>query len=145
MQYKIIDPEVQKTYYHVKKLLDSQGFTQQLGTYLRFGQKNQSKHISYLALFWPIPILCFIAGIVLMFKSIFLGITIIILGIILQQLFVKKYYSPDNLSSIESSSHQTGSHKLMKIVADKMSEGSSVEQIAEAFKKEIEGCLNIKT
>jgi len=141
MNYQILDPEVQKTYYYVKKLLDSQGFTQQLGVYLRLGQKNQPKHLRYLTLLWPLPILCFIVGIVLMFKNIFFGIVAIILGIALQQIFVKKYYSPDSLSSIESSSQEIGSHKLMKIVADEMSKGSSMEQIAEALKREIQETL----
>lgn len=142
MKYNILDPEVQKTYYYVKKILDEQGFTQQLGVYLMIGQNNQPKHLSYLRLLWFMPILCFITGIVLMFKNIFLGIVIIIIGIVLQVVFVKKYYSPDSLFLIESSSQEIGSHKLMKIVADEMSKESSMEQIAEALKREIKSTIN---
>ncbi|GAI09017.1 unnamed protein product [marine sediment metagenome] len=94
MKYGILDEEVQKTYYYAKKLLDSQGFTQQLGIYLALGQKNQ-----------PSPS----------------GIT-------------------EEIA--EKAAEKLGSHKLMKIVADEMSEGASMEQIAEALKKEIKEALN---
>lgn len=136
MRYEITDPEVQKTYYYAKKILDSQGFSQQLGVYLALGRKNQPQ-TGLLGLLWIVCAIIFIAGIALLFKNILLGIVVIVIALILQSLFVKKYYSHENLSAMEESSQQMGSHKLMKIVAEEMSRGSSVEQIAEVLKKEI--------
>ena len=137
MKYEIIDKEVQKTYYYAKQSLDSQGFTQQLSIYLRSGQKNQPQNIRYLGLIWSLPIVCFIGGVILLFKTTLGGIVVIIVGIVLMNVFVKKYYSPGSLSLIESASQRPGSHRLMKIVADEMSKESSMEQIVEALKREI--------
>lgn len=140
MKYEIIDPEAQKTYYYAKKILDSQGFAQRLGTYLALGRKNQPQ-TGLLGSLWIVGAIMFIAGIILLFKNILLGITVIAIALILQRFFVKKYYSYGNLSAIEESSQQTGSHKLMRIVAEEMSKGSSTEQVVEALKKEIQETL----
>jgi len=141
MNYKILDEEVQKTYYYAKELLDSQGFTQKLGTYLALGQKNQPKEWNdlFLAGFMrPIIVLCLIAGITLMFKNVFIGISLIIAGILTSTYFGRKVYKYLNQpATIEASSCQRGSHKLMRIVADEMSKGSTMEMIVEALKKEI--------
>ncbi|XOB41393.1 MAG: hypothetical protein ACKKMW_01535 [Candidatus Nealsonbacteria bacterium] len=140
MKYEIIDPKVQKTYYYAKKILDSQGFTQHLEIYLALGRKNQPQ----TGLLGPLRIvgaIMFIAGIVLLFKNILLGITVIVTALILQSFFVKKYHSHRNLSAIKESSQRAGSHKLMRIVAEEMSKGSSVEQIVLAMKKEIQETL----
>jgi hypothetical protein len=144
MKNEILDPEVQKTYYYAKKLLDSQGYTQQLGLYLRLGWRNQPPKWLYLSFIWFFTIICFIGGIILLFKTIIGGIVAIIVGIINMKIFIKRYYSPETLSAVETSSQKIGSHKLMKIVADEMSKESSMEVIVEALKKEIEDTLRTK-
>jgi len=136
MEYEIINPEVQKTYYYAKKVLDSQGFTRQLGIYLASGRKNQPRSAS-TGLLWIVCAIMFISGIALLFINILLGIAVIVIALILQSFFVKKYYSYENLSAIKESSQWMGSNKLMRIVAEEMSKGSSTEQIVEALKKEI--------
>jgi len=146
MKYHILDPEVQKTYYYVKQLLDSQGYTRQLGLYLKLGQRNQPeewKDLGWGYVLKPLIILLFIIGIVLMFtRHILFGIGTIVVGILISSFFgrkIEKYL--ENLPSIESAFQKTGSHKLMRIVADEMSKGASMEQIAEALKKEIRETL----
>ena len=142
MKYEIIDEEVQKTYYYAKKILDAQGFTHQLGIYLALGQKNQPKGFYLLGLGQPskpFVIICFILGIILLFsKKILFGISAIITGIVVTQFFgwkMQRYLS--NPSVTNPASQKSGSHKLMKIIADEMSKGASIEQIVEALKREI--------
>ncbi len=146
MNYQILDPKVQKTYYHVKQLLDSQGYTQQLGLYLRLGQKNQLegwKGLGWGYVIKPVVIILFIIGIVLIFtRHILFGIGVIVTGILISSFFggkIEKYLV--NSPATESASQKIGSHRLMKIVADEMSKEASMEQIAEALKKEIQETL----
>lgn len=147
MKYDILDTEVQKTYYYVKQMLDSQGFTQQLGIYLHLGQKNQPEEFESLGLGYalkPVIFFLFIAGVILIFtKHILFGIIVIVAGILISSFFggkIEKYFV--NSSAIESASQRSGSHRLMQIVADEMSKGSSIEQIAKALKKEIKSVIN---
>lgn len=149
MEYGILDDEVQKNYYYAKKLLDSQGFSQKLTKYLTLGWGNQPKEWRDLSLA-PLGQLTFflfiIIGIILIFtKNILFGIGIIILALLIGVFWggkMKKYLF--NSSAINSASQKTGSHKLMKIIADEMSKGSSMEMIVEALKKEIEDTLRTK-
>jgi len=57
--------------------------------------------------------------------------------------FVDRWGLPFRSSEVaaEKAAKKLGSYRLMKIVADEMSKGSSEEQIAEVFKKEIEKTL----
>lgn len=154
MNYQILDPEVQKTYFRAKEILDSQGFTQQLGIYLFLGRENQPQSYHLMGFLFelarPIVIFCFIGGIILIFlKKFLIGISIVIIGIVIAQFFGKEmqrieqeYFS--NSPAIDSASQKVGSHKLMKIVADEMSKGSSMEAIVETLKKEIEDTLRAK-
>lgn len=140
----ITDPEVQKTYYHAKKILDSLGFTKELSIYLRLGRKNQPFLFRSLLLVfvWVSVPFCFLAGVIMLFTNPLFGVAVIFLGIVMIQVFAKVFYSVKSSRSTTSSSQQLGSHRLMKIVAKEMSRGYSTREIAGILKVEIQNTLS---
>ncbi len=146
--YDILSDKVQRTYRYAKRILISQGFNEQLRIYLSFGQGNQPKEwrvLGKLIILRPYTfiLLLIVGGILTFTQHILFGIGFIVVSIMLIGTFAgrkeKKYLM--NVSAIEFASQKIGSHKLMRIVAEEMSKNSSIEEIAEVLKEEIEEVL----
>ena len=147
MKYEILDPEVQKVYYFVKKQLDLEGFGSALNAYIAgYSGKIKIKKNFIITLFdrliflIPLPLIPFIfiaAVILIIAKYILLGVGII-LGLI------ALYYIQGKRFDIEgkvTEDFQTRRLRLMNLVASGMSRSLSAEEITEEFKKEIERVL----